>query len=240
MSIARVLVADDNPLSLRFFCSALATLEIECIEATDGTMALGLSDRDAFDLLLLDARMPGLGGIEVLTGIRAHGGPSQNATALATTANDDPAAHAALREAGFVDVLVKPLGVTALRAALDRYLPVAGSRTLSKREELWLDEDQALAAAGGDRAIVLALRGLLVRELELLPAELTLISERRDANALRERLHRLDASAGFCGVRQLARAGAMLRTALDAPTWPEESVARFLDTCDRARAQLAT
>jgi CheY-like chemotaxis protein len=238
MSIPRVLVADDNPLSLRFFCNALAVLGIDCVEASDGAIALEQAGHAAFDLLLLDVRMPVLGGAEVLAGVRARHGPSQHTTALATTADNDAATHGALRAAGFADVLVKPLGVDALQAALDSYLPTRHQRGPASHRNGWLDENQALAAAGGDPAIVAALRSLLACELELLPSELAIIGERRDAHALRERLHRLDASAGFCGVPALLRAGSALRIALDAPAWPEETIAQFLETCTHARATL--
>lgn len=239
VSMPRILVADDNALSLQFFHAALTALGVDCMEAADGTIALELARSAAFDLLLLDVRMPDLDGPGTLNQIRAKQGPSQRATALATTADNDVATHATLRAAGFVDVLVKPLTVDALRAALVRYLPTRRSREIVGDPDDWLDENHALAVAGGDRAIAAALRGLLVAELDLLPADLAAISTRHDAQALRERLHRLDASAGFCGAPALAKAGSALRAALDAPTWPELEIFRFLETCERTRAMLA-
>lgn len=253
MPTPRMLIADDNPLSLRFLSDALALLGVEHATAADGSQALAAAQRDSFDLLLLDARMPGHGGAQVLARVRAHAGPSQYATALATTADNAPATHAALRDAGFVDVLLKPLSIDTLRSALARHVqvpsatpvgddcgtqeprPVAAEPGLSER----LDDRQALAAVGGDAAIVAALRGLFAIELDALPAELAAITERRDAEALRERLHRLDASAGFCGAPALQRAASTLRVALDAPAWPNSAIADFLGTCARVRAMLA-
>ncbi|MEO5625034.1 MAG: response regulator [Dokdonella sp.] len=238
VSMPRVLVSDDNLLSLQFFRAALISLGVDCIEAGDGTVALQLARGDAFHLMLLDVRMPGLDGPEVLRQIRARPGPSQHATALATTADNDASGHATLLAAGFVDVLIKPLAVDELRAALERYLPASHSREIAGNQDEWLNEGAALAAAGGDRTIAAALRGLLIAELDLLPAELAAISQRRDAQALRERLHRLDASAGFCGAPVLAKAGTALRAALDAPTWPAPAIFRFLKTCERTRSML--
>lgn len=237
MSMPRVLVADDNPLSLQFFHAALTAIGVDCVGACDGAAALALARRGAFDLMLLDVRMPGLDGFEALKEIRARSGPSQRATALATTADVDTATHATLRAAGFADVLVKPLAVDALRAALERHLPTEHRPEAADSAE-WLDERHALAAAGGDCTIAAALRRLFVAELDLLPAEIAVIGERCDAQALRDRLHRLDASAGFCGASVLANAGSRLRAALDAPTWPEQAIHRFLETCERTRALL--
>ncbi len=228
----RILVADDNPLSLRFLAEALVGMGHEVVEAEDGAVALDRANAGACDVLLLDARMPNLGGAQVLARVRAHAGSSQHATALATTADNDRAAHAALRAAGFADVLVKPLGVGTLRSALAQHasgLALAGEM---------LDDAQALAAAGGDATIAAALRGLFASELEALPNEFARFDECEDATAARERLHRLDASAGFCGVPALVQAAATLRLALDGSAWPRTAIAQFLAACERARLQL--
>src|SRR5674476_109563 len=65
------------------------------------------------------------------------------------------------------------------------------------------------------------------------------LGEREDAYALRERLHRLDASAGFCGVPALLHAASALRAALGAPAWPHSAILEFLAACERARVRLA-
>lgn len=247
----RILVADDNPLSLRFLADALAEAGADVHEAADGITALRLASDSAFDLLLLDARMPGLDGAGALARIRAGDGPSRDAVALATTADDAPATAAALREQGFAAVLPKPLRIDALQAAVASHLP-AGARATSpamparatrvedSADGDALDDEQARRAAGGDAAIVAALRGLFVTELDALPAEIAAIAARNDRDALRERLHRLDASAGFCGVPALVVASARLRDRLAADTgWPASAVAEFLAVGERARQRLS-
>ena len=150
----RILVADDNPLSLRFFGDALAAFEVDCTPAADGLVALELAAREAFDLLLLDARMPGAGAIEVLAVIRAGTGPSRHAPALATTAASGDGAQVALRAAGFADVLTKPLPIAALRGALDTWLPAWRPHVVSEPRAAWLDDVRAMTVAGGDAAVV--------------------------------------------------------------------------------------
>jgi CheY-like chemotaxis protein len=220
----RLLIADDTPPSLRFFAEALGALA-HCTLACDGGEAVRLALAGRFDLLLLDARMPVLGGAAVLAMVRGSEGPSRAAPALATTADADPHAHARLRAAGFDAVLPKPTGVAALRATVARHLPAVAAEAAGA-----IDDAGARAAAGGDARIVAALRGLLAGELDALPGELAAISARGDRAALGESLHRLDASAGFCGVPGLAHAVALLRRALAAraPEWPQAAVERFL------------
>ena len=233
MPMPRVLVADDNPLSLRFFAEALTAYGCACTTAADGNEAVACAQGAVFDLLLLDMRMPRLDGAAALAQVREQPGPSQQAPALATTADPDDATHAALRAAGFAQVLLKPITVDSLRAALDRHLPSGVSA------DVRLDEEQALKAAGGNASIVAALRGLLAAELDALPAELAAFGAQRDAAALRDRLHRLDASAGFCGVPLLTQAAAGLRAALAAPAWPEAEIVAFLALCTQARSLLS-
>lgn len=232
LPLRRILVADDNPLTLRFFTAALGRLGIDSAAVPDGAAAVAEAQQAPFDLLLFDARMPHLDGAQALARIRAEAGPSRRAPAVATTADVDTAVHEALRCAGFADVLIKPLGLDALGTALARHLDIPG-------DDDALDDAQALAATGGDRMILDALRGLFANELDALPDELAAFGRRGDAIALRDRLHRLEASAGFCGAPALQRAATLLRDELAAAAWPHAAIEAFLARCARIRARLA-
>ena len=235
---ARVLVADDNPLSLEFLAAAILGFGLGCETAADGEAALAKASAHAFDLVLLDARMPRRSGAEALAAIRRGRGPSSAVPARATTAAATPETRAALLGAGFLDVLLKPLAIAELHAALLAHVPSRDEMATAAVARL--DDRSALAAAGGDAAIVAALRGLFASELDALPAEIRQIGARRDAAALHERLHRLDASAGFCGAPTLKAAAATLRSTLAAsPEWPDRAMDDFLAACERVRALLA-
>lgn len=231
MPAPRVLVADDNPLSLRFLADAVERAGCHSLTATDGAEAVAVAQASPCDLLLLDLRMPTLGGAEALARIRIAGA-SRRAVALATTAMATSAPDTTLLGAGFAEVLHKPIPIAGLHAALARHLPSRNGT------EDGFDEAQALSAAGGDAAIVAALRGLLATELDALPAEVARCAADRNAEALRERLHRLDASAGFCGVPALTDAAGRLRAELDADAWPQAAVDGFLRSCAALRARL--
>jgi CheY-like chemotaxis protein len=239
--VPNILVADDNPVSLRFFAEALAQLGFACELARDGVETVMKAQRSSFDLLLIDARMPGLDGAGALARIRGETGPSRGAPALATTADAGAEAHRTLMAAGFVDVVAKPVTVDTLGSLLARHLgaPARSEDRLAKSDGA-IDDVRALAAVGGDASILIALRGLLMSELDALPAEIAAISAREDGAMLRDRLHRLDASAGFCGAPGLSRAAAALRTTLDsAAPWPAAAIAEFIATCADVRAILA-
>ncbi|MEO7916012.1 MAG: response regulator, partial [Dokdonella sp.] len=164
-----VLVADDNPITLEFLSSALGQLGWRCSVAPDGLSAVTLAASERFDVLLLDARMPGLNGVGALARIRAGARLSCSAPALATTAGTDRDQHAALLAEGFDAVLLKPISLSELSAALRRH---AREPDRTNHASVMFDDERALSVVGGDAEIVRALRGLLLAELERLPGEL--------------------------------------------------------------------
>jgi CheY-like chemotaxis protein len=242
-AVPKILVADDNPLSLRFFEAALTELGWTVTLAADGIEAVAAATTERFDALLLDARMPRLDGRGALAHLRSERGPSRDAVAIATTAEAGERVRTALIAEGFADVVTKPVTLATLRETIARN---AGSfQSIRAQPEAsgsarTLDDAQAFAAAGGDATIVAALRGLLVAELDALPGEAAAMAARNDVEALRDRLHRLDASAGFCGAPALVSAGAALRAAIEDGAWPSDAVARFLAACADVRAALVS
>lgn len=235
--MAIVLVADDNPVSLHFFADAMATHGMDCVVAENGRDAITLACQQRFDLLLLDARMPYYSGAETLALIRTRAGLSRSSPAVATTAGDR-CSHADLLVQGFTEVLAKPTTLVDVGAMLGRQLrdfavaeaTPAAAFPASDHNAL-LDDTRALLSSGGDVDIMLALRGLLVTELQSLACECADFGRSGDHAGLKDRLHRLDASAGFCGTPGLARAVQRLRAQLDQTSpWPDLAMAEFLQT----------
>src|SRR5438034_1231738 len=70
---ARILIVDDEPNVRLVFRTALETAGHIVSEAGDGHAALASLRLDGADLLLLDLRMPGLDGMEVLRRLRETG-----------------------------------------------------------------------------------------------------------------------------------------------------------------------
>lgn len=198
----RVLIADDDPASLRFLGDAMQRLGADVQTCGDGAQALALAQREPFDLLLLDCRMPGAGARQVLEALREDGAAASNrAAAVATSAEMGAADRYALLSAGFRDTLTKPCDLDALRALLEQPAPV----------EAVLDDGPALAASG-DATIMQALRGLMRQELAALDRELAALV--LDPHGFDERLHRLRASCGFCGAVALATQAVTLQQEL--------------------------
>ena len=112
----RVLLVEDNPINA-LLARTLLTREGCVVEhAVNGRDAL--ATLGAFDLILMDMRMPGLSGVETAQRLRAQGVETPIVALTANAFEDDR--HACLA-AGMNDFLVKPLSPDALRAMLARW-----------------------------------------------------------------------------------------------------------------------
>jgi PAS domain S-box-containing protein len=125
---ARVLVVDDHPTNRELARLFLAGVGVEVTEAADGEEAVQLAMQWPFDAILMDIRMPRLDGHGALARIRAESGPNDATPILAFTADADAKLVQRLREAGFQDVVAKPVDPASLIAAVARataFLPDA-------------------------------------------------------------------------------------------------------------------
>jgi DNA-binding response OmpR family regulator len=220
MKNPRILLVEDDAASRFFLATALATLPATVVLADSVAAATELATTEAFDAWLFDANLPDGHGAGLLRSLRAQG---IDTPALAHTASRDGEALDALRAAGFVDVLVKPLSAEALRAAVVQVLDGPGggeSRPAAMRTRSALDasapvwsDGAALAALKGQPAHVAALRELFRAELPAQRHSILAALARQDAASARAELHRLQASCGFVGAAQLAQAVATLHQA---------------------------
>lgn len=200
-SPARVLVADDDSGSRRFLCDGLRSLGATVEACADGVTARTRACAEAFDLLLLDCRMPGAGALQILAALQddPHAA-SLHSIAVATTAELAMSARQSLRAAGFSDILIKPCTLADLQRLL-ALLPSHGN------DACVLDDNAALSVSG-DATTMRALRLLLCNELVQLSQEIDTLS--RNPVRFSERLHRLRSSCGFCGASALAAQSAWL------------------------------
>lgn len=113
----RIFVADDNPVNRLFMHDVLTGAGHTVITAKDGFEALErLAGGTVFDLALLDMRMPGLDGLEVLRHLRAGDVPGVRVDmpVLMVTASAVGDERAQLLHAPADGVLVKPLHAATL------------------------------------------------------------------------------------------------------------------------------
>lgn len=191
-SMPRILLAEDDPVSAAFLLESISRLPAQAVLATTRAEARTVASTASFDLLLLDANLPDGSGIQLLHTLRHQG---ITATALAHTADCDPQVHAQLVEAGFVQVLHKPMPVPTLLHALQLHLP-------AQAFPIW-DNAAALAAMGGKPEHVSTLRALFLQELSGQQQRIISAAQNSDEASIRAELHRLAAACGFVGAARL-------------------------------------
>ncbi len=122
----RVLVAEDNEINALLARKHLERLGAAASRARDGLEAVQIAhmamvgERDPFDIILMDIRMPGLDGLEAARHIRAAERETKTPRTriIALTANAFEEDRRAAAEAGIDDFLTKPVDVSELARAL--------------------------------------------------------------------------------------------------------------------------
>lgn len=116
----KILIVDDEPVLRRMVRLTLEG-EHELVEAPDGEAALAAIDAHGpFDLVLLDQKMPGMSGVEVLGEVRRRS-PHTRVVMLTAHASLELATDALAR--GASHFLSKPMTPALLRAAVAAAAP---------------------------------------------------------------------------------------------------------------------
>lgn len=214
-----ILIVEDHTMIAEYLASVLASAGFEAVQAGSLAQARSLIAQRRFDAWLCDRHLPD-GEITELLGERT-GSHATATPAIALTAELEPATRQRLLDAGFADALQKPCTPAALQAALhavlaDRAASAPDKSNASADDDMpVLDDDAALRICGGDRQALMAMRRLLVMELAPLQARLDALDETADTAELAGDLHRLAASAAWCGAAEVAARGAALRAVLN-------------------------
>lgn len=120
-----VLIVDDEE-SVRLLLQRI----LEAIPGVSFTLAAGggeavqLATEHRYDLILLDLLMPGFGGIQALTQIRASSA-NQETRVIIVSVLEDPDTRIVCRSLGVRDYVVKPINRAALLAAVRAQLDEA-------------------------------------------------------------------------------------------------------------------
>ena len=112
-----VLVVDDERFFRESIRDALASLPVRCVLADSGEEALKLVEGPAIAAVVLDVRLPGQSGLEVLGRLRAEH-PQLHVIVLSAQTDQDQVLEA-LRM-GATDYLAKPIHEEELRLAVER------------------------------------------------------------------------------------------------------------------------
>ncbi|HEX8172925.1 MAG TPA: ATP-binding protein [Thermoanaerobaculia bacterium] len=205
----RILLVEDNEVSLQVVDELLRRLGHDVLAVGDGEAALATAAARPFDLIFMDVQLPGIDGMEATRRLRERGVQTPIVALTAHSGRDDRDRCLA---AGMNQVLTKPVDATQLAAAIRTATDV---------------ESSLLELVGGNAALLDKVRAAFARQTpELLDAMRNAIA-REDAAALARHAHKLKGSLSnfprrsattLCAdLESAARAGDLARAAMLLP-----------------------
>ncbi|MGW1749691.1 response regulator [Streptomyces sp. NPDC002092] len=135
MPEAKILIVDDHEDTLYALESALAPLGYQLGRATNGDEALKQVLRGQVGLLLLDVRMPGVSGLDVVRYMRRVEQTQHIPVILLTGFGPDQLLTSTAFALGVADLVMKPIDPWSLRTKV-RYLYDAHRRHLALAQEI--------------------------------------------------------------------------------------------------------
>ena len=116
---ARILVVDDEPTVRAVITRALALMGYRVDEAASGSQALARLSLVPYDLMLLDLRMPGMDGVQVMKWVEEA---QPGLLVIVLTAHASLESAIAAVRAGAANYLLKPCSIRDIQAAIARAL----------------------------------------------------------------------------------------------------------------------
>lgn len=120
---AHILVVDDTHVNLTVVKGLLKNTGINIDTVDNGDDAIRMSEKNKYDIILMDSRMPVMDGTTAMNLIKSdEGNPNVNVPFICLTADAVDGARERYIADGFTDYLVKPMNSDALKSMLMRYL----------------------------------------------------------------------------------------------------------------------
>lgn len=146
----RLLIAEDNLINQKVIVGLLKESGINIKIANDGQECLDILQEDPnYQIILMDAHMPRVDGLEATRQIRAN--PAYNHITVMALSGDTGADDIRkMRDAGMEEQLEKPLKIAALYQALYCYFDPNAMTAAEEETAIHLDDSLGLEMLGGD------------------------------------------------------------------------------------------
>lgn len=191
----RVLVVDDDPVMRRLLTLILERSGYAVDSSADGDEAVQQATRRPYVAVLLDVQMPGIDGPTAARSIRERGGEM---ALIALTGHTSASMALRCRTAGIDEILVKPVTLETLQAALEREID-------ARTSGVDLSVLRSIVDGEGASTGVELIDGFLA-EMEADLAGISRAAELGDLTAVKRSAHRLRGSSAAFGAGRLAEA----------------------------------
>lgn len=127
MAAERVLIAEDNGMSMKLFRDVLQASGYETLEATSGEQAVELATQRAPELVLMDIQLAGMDGLTALRLLRENERTAA-IPVVALTAQVMTGDRERFLDAGFNGYMAKPVDVLEFISMVKRHCEGRGDR----------------------------------------------------------------------------------------------------------------
>ena len=117
--LATILVVDDDPRIADLLCEDLIEVGYDCIKTTNGEDALERLSKNNCDVVLLDLKLPGISGMDVLRKMKS--GYPRPAVIVVTALGDARTAVDAMKN-GAIDYITKPFELENVNNSIEAAL----------------------------------------------------------------------------------------------------------------------
>jgi len=212
----RILLAEDSLVNQKLAVGLLSREGHAVTVANHGREAVAALEAGEFDLVLMDVQMPEMDGLEATAAIRARQARSgRHVPIIAMTAHAMKGDRERCLAAGMDDYISKPIRAAQLVATIERVLASArdeGPSSPAAPEPPALDWGEALAAVGGDRALLRSVIECVLEEAPRLMDDMAKALATRDGQALRIAAHTLKGSVRCFGETRVFELAFQLET----------------------------
>jgi len=216
----RLLLAEDNNISLEFFYTVLQRAGADVTTTKDGLQALHATRKQAFDILVFDLQMPFMTGTELADAIRGEtANPNYKTPMVALTAHLQSDHFEEVLAHGFDRCQTKPITKNSLIELIQNTMSGTREGAITRNEAggveamVW-DRSAALTVTGGDEQVAVNMLELLVARLA---DQCTQLDKLIHASAFEDAgkvVHKLHGSARFCACGQLTDTARHMENAL--------------------------
>ncbi|WP_137937305.1 two component system sensor kinase [Chitinivorax sp. B] len=213
----KILLVDDVATNRDIVGKMLQYLGHEVIAVDSGLAALAAGTTQAFDLVLMDVRMPDMDGLETTRRWRdpASDQFDSQCPIFALSANAQPGERERVRSAGMDEYLAKPVTMLQLAQALDQAATMQLRRGITPSASQRLNQPMLSVANA-------ATHHRIIDELRILYASVIQCFEAQDTARLADALHALKGCAGQAGLDEIWQTTARLEYDLDESGLPND------------------
>jgi CheY-like chemotaxis protein len=116
----QVLFVEDDAMNRRVVRDMLKVVGADMDEAPDAETGLQMIDRDDFNIILMDLRMPGMDGLTAIRHLRARTDAKSELPVIVVTADTALDLREQCLASGADEVILKPVAMGALLSAMGR------------------------------------------------------------------------------------------------------------------------